>query len=139
MLRFVLLALLFAAATAQQVAPCRCGAFVTTDGGELMLYELPPVEVHSCDQNHPCQNRCFEEFELLSGGGDLDFVTSTNATVGEVLCEAAGVAVDGEYVYAYSELCDGPWEWTGDVTQQPLCCSDAAEYVPCEAGTTLAP
>ncbi|ROT84649.1 hypothetical protein C7M84_022161 [Penaeus vannamei] len=55
MLRFVLLALLFAAATAQQVAPCRCGAFVTTDGGELMLYELPPVEVHSCDQNNPCQ------------------------------------------------------------------------------------
>ncbi|XP_063614885.1 uncharacterized protein LOC134787973 [Penaeus indicus] len=137
MLRFVLLAFLFAAAASQQVAPCRCGAFVTADSGQLMLYELPPVEVHSCDQSHPCQNRCFEEFELLSGGGDLDFVTSTNATVGEVLCEAAGMAVDSEYVYAYSELCDGPWEWTGDVTQQPLCCTDAAEYVPCETGTTM--
>ncbi|XP_042879840.1 uncharacterized protein LOC122258133 [Penaeus japonicus] len=137
MLRFLSLALLIAAATSQQVAPCRCGAFVTTNSSEVMLYELPPIEVHSCDQSHPCQNRCFEEFEVLSGGGDLDFVTSTNSSVGQVLCDAAGTAVDKQYVYAYSELCDGPWEWTGDVTLQPLCCSDEAEYFPCEVEELL--
>ncbi|XP_042879843.1 uncharacterized protein LOC122258136 [Penaeus japonicus] len=131
MFRFVLLALLSATATAQLAAPCRCGAFVTLDASEVMLYELPPVEVNSCDQNKACQNRCFLEFEQLSGGGDLDFVTSTNSSVGQVLCDAAGTAVETKFVYAYSEICDGPWEWTGDQTEQPLCCSSDLVYSPC--------
>ncbi|XP_037782777.1 uncharacterized protein LOC119579114 [Penaeus monodon] len=131
MLRCLLFAFLFAAATSQQVAPCRCGAFISGDAGDTLLYELPPIEVHSCDQSHPCQNRCIQEFELMSGGGDLDFVTSTNATVGEILCDGAGTAVASQNVDAFYELCDGPWEVTGITSQQPLCCTDAAEYVPC--------
>ncbi|MFM9394546.1 hypothetical protein, partial [Bacillus velezensis] len=132
MFRLLVLALVVAVAAAQDPANCRCGAFITLDGGEKLLYELPALDMGGCDQNHKCQNRCFKEFEELSGGGDLNFITSDGVTpVGQILCTAVGEPVQNEYVYAYSEICDGPWEWTGDQTMQPLCCSQDQQYQPC--------
>ncbi|ROT84648.1 hypothetical protein C7M84_022160 [Penaeus vannamei] len=120
------------AAAAQDPANCRCGAFITLDSVEKMLYELPPLDMGSCDQHNKCRDRCFKEFEELSGGGDLNYITSDGVTpVGQILCTASGKPVHNEYVYAYSELCDGPWEWTGDQTMQPLCCNKDHEYHPC--------
>merc|ERR1711915_310110 len=130
MLRFFVFTLVVAGALAQ--APCKCGGFVSTDEGEIMLYELPPIDMTDCTHDNQCSKRCYDEFAALSGGGDLNAITSDGVTtVGQLLCTAAGTPIDNQFVYAYYNLCDTNWQWTGDTTLQPLCCDDSGAYFEC--------
>merc|ERR1712198_41447 len=131
MFRYLVLALLLAVATAQHKASCRCGAFITTDTGDRLLYELPAIDVNSCDQHDACKKRCTKEYDTMSGGGDLDFVTEDGETVGQALCTEIGHHIRNEHVYAFYEICNGPWEFTGEQTQQKLCCDDHHKYHAC--------
>ncbi|KAK7076317.1 hypothetical protein SK128_011031, partial [Halocaridina rubra] len=131
MLRYLICALLLAAGAYAQ-APCKCGATVASDSGDIVLYELPPVEIESCDAADICSLACYESFDAISGGGDLNFITSDGVTtVGQYLCNLAATVIDSQFAYANYDLCDSGWILTGDQTMQPLCCDDQGTYFEC--------
>ncbi|KAG7172402.1 uncharacterized protein LOC121861894 [Homarus americanus] len=126
----LLLGLLVASATAKE--PCHCSAFITVRGGEMEVHKLPTSTVHTCEEHEQCKHHCYNEFSELSGHGNLDHISSDGVTtVGQVLCYTLRFPVSGEYVFAYSRVCEGPWEWTEGQSQQRLCCDLNQVYTSC--------
>ncbi|KAK7067185.1 hypothetical protein SK128_004026 [Halocaridina rubra] len=131
MLRYLVLATLAVGAYAQ--APCSCSAMVTAEIGELILYEVPPVDVQDCNADTECQKTCYNEFDAQTNGGDLNSISSDGTTtVGQSFCNTVqGNIIDRKYVYAYSNLCNTYWQFTGDQSIQPLCCGQSGNYYEC--------
>ncbi|XP_064096410.1 uncharacterized protein LOC135208217 [Macrobrachium nipponense] len=129
-LAFVLLALV-AAVCGQQEPWCRCGAFITFDDDEAMVYEMPEVTIDSCENHKQCKNSCTKEMNNYSHYGDLWAMTPLNKTVGQAICETlTGLSYDfvhNHYVYGYYEVCGGPWEYTGIASKGMLCCNDGLQ------------
>ncbi|XP_068208604.1 uncharacterized protein [Palaemon carinicauda] len=138
MICYLALALMVAMATAQHDMPCECAVFIDIDGQEVLVTDLPTLYVNYCDQHGPCDNHCSAEFDILTYGGDLNFVTEYG-TVGQILCSLVGLPVENEFVHVYSNLCNTTWEDTGDTTFQPLCCDSDVSYYECVVETTLEP
>ncbi|XP_076056409.1 uncharacterized protein LOC143034352 [Oratosquilla oratoria] len=124
----VLFVLLFAAG-AQGFSNCRCGLFTNKSFGESMLYEMPGIDVGSCESHFQCKTLCENEFNQLTNDGDLYTIMNDGITsIGQFLCQEYGRDLDNQYVYNYYELCSGPWEYTEQRSQQPLCCRNGEEY-----------
>ncbi|XP_076056395.1 uncharacterized protein LOC143034343 isoform X2 [Oratosquilla oratoria] len=124
--------LLACAALAQGFSKCRCGLFTNQSFGEFMLYEMPGIDVGSCDAHFQCKTLCEKEFRELTNNGDIYTVMEDGiTTIGQFLCqELYEGKIDNEYVYNYYELCSGPWEFTEQQSQETLCCRNWEQY-PC--------
>ncbi|XP_066971877.1 uncharacterized protein [Macrobrachium rosenbergii] len=127
-LALVLLALVVAV-SAQKEPWCRCGAFITYDDDEAMVYEAPEITIDSCqDDAKECKTSCVTELKQLSNDGDMWYKLPSNKTVGQYICETlTGLHYDfvhNHIVYGYYEVCGGPWEYTGVASQGMLCCDD---------------
>ncbi|XP_068234030.1 uncharacterized protein [Palaemon carinicauda] len=124
----VLLALVAAACAAQNEAWCRCGAFLTYNDAQSLVYELPEIHIDSCDQHSKCKNECIKAMDEFSHYGDLWAMTPEGKTVGQLICESlTGIdwtGVHNHRVYNYYEVCGGPWEYTGQASPDMLCCHD---------------
>lgn len=49
----------------EEPAYCRCASFVSSRHNEIMVLELPAVDVTSCDAHNQCKNRCTTEVSSL--------------------------------------------------------------------------
>ncbi|XP_068234452.1 uncharacterized protein [Palaemon carinicauda] len=127
-LAIVLLALVAAVSAQQNEAWCRCGAFITSDDVETMVYEFPEIPLTSCEEHNKCKNKCVTEINEFSHYGDMWEITPEGKTVGQFICETlTGLSYDfvhNHYVYGYYEVCGGPWEYTGQASTNMLCCDD---------------
>ncbi|XP_076029622.1 uncharacterized protein LOC143020038 isoform X2 [Oratosquilla oratoria] len=130
-MRSSLAVLLLLVASARGFYNCRCGAFTTSSIGEIIIYELPGIDIGSCDAHVQCKSRCEKEFNDMSSNGDLNHMVDAFTSVGQYLCQQVDHPVHNEYVYAYFELCNGPWEYTGSRTMQMLCCNSSGEHYQC--------
>ncbi|XP_071537575.1 uncharacterized protein [Panulirus ornatus] len=123
-------------ARAQTDGPeCKCGMFLTYWHDEILVHTLPPFDIDDCKDFEQCKQRCAEEFDQLTGGGDLDFQLEGGYTVGQELCLTVLTTQDiseinYETVYGYARQCNGPWDYTGVKTFNQLCCVDG-RYVHC--------
>ncbi|XP_076056400.1 uncharacterized protein LOC143034346 isoform X2 [Oratosquilla oratoria] len=127
----MLLFVLAFASLAQGFSKCRCGLFTNRSFGESMLYELPGIDVGSCDAHFQCKTMCEKEFRDMTNNGDLYTMMSDGITsFGQFLCDKYGRDLDNEYVYNYYELCSGPWEYAEQKSEQTLCCR-RGEHRPC--------
>nr|XP_027227466.1 uncharacterized protein LOC113819428 [Penaeus vannamei] len=116
------LAVLGVAYVSAQTEPwCRCALFVSGGHAEYMVSELPEVEINDCESHDQCKYRCRREFNDMTNEMDL-WSTVNNATVGSYLCQNLEHSIHNKYVYGYYEMCGGPWEYSGLVSQQMLCC-----------------
>ncbi|KAK7065715.1 hypothetical protein SK128_007639 [Halocaridina rubra] len=131
MLRYLILAILAVGTYAQ--APCSCSAMVTAETGELILYEMPPVDLQDCNADNECRKLCSDEFDVQTNGGDLNSISSDGTTsVGQSFCNTAqGNIIDTKFVYAYYNLCNTNWQYTNDQSIQPLCCEHNGNYYEC--------
>ncbi|CAL4128111.1 unnamed protein product [Meganyctiphanes norvegica] len=122
--------LLLVAAGWAEGATCNCGAFLTTEFGDILIVSLPTTDVDSCDNPQKCIKNCQNELE----GGDLFAISSDGErTNGQVACDAWQKPIHNQYIYGYYELCGGPWEYTGEHSQQMLCCDDNGQHQYCVA------
>ncbi|XP_068234453.1 uncharacterized protein [Palaemon carinicauda] len=130
-LAVVFIALVAAARAQQNEAWCRCAAFITNDDDETMVYEYPEIPIDSCEDHKKCKNKCITEFNEYSGYGDMWAMTDGGITVGQSICDTlTGLHhpyVHNHYVYAYYEVCGGPWEYTGLSSTGMLCCNDGVQ------------
>ncbi|KAK7072596.1 hypothetical protein SK128_003032 [Halocaridina rubra] len=109
----------------QESAYCRCALFVSSRHTEIMVYELAPVNIDTCESHNQCQNRCATE--ISQDTNDLDLWSMWgNDTVGQAFCTELYshffFYIHNSYIHGYYEMCGGPWEYTGQDSQQPLCC-----------------
>ncbi|KAK7073994.1 hypothetical protein SK128_009675 [Halocaridina rubra] len=109
----------------QEPGTCRCALFVSSRNAEIMVYELPPVNINDCESHNQCQNRCIKE--IGEDTNDLDLWSMMgNDTVGQAFCTELYshffYFIHNSYIHGYYEMCGGPWEYTGQDSQQPLCC-----------------
>ncbi|XP_076056410.1 uncharacterized protein LOC143034353 [Oratosquilla oratoria] len=105
---------------------CRCGLFTTGNSGEYLKLELPGIDVASCNHERTCEGRCIDEFDILVVGGNL-YAPSGNSTVGQKICDANAGShwhIHREMIYLYSEICSGPWRYSGKHSMQLLCCDE---------------
>ncbi|XP_076056199.1 uncharacterized protein LOC143034137 [Oratosquilla oratoria] len=113
-------------------ADCHCGLFLSSEDGEKLLLNLPPFEVPHCDNHNICKMRCTEEYDNLTGSGDLNFVMTNGLTVAETICqEHPDLTIKGENVYVYHAMleCDMPWMYNGEEFSEPLCCNAGTSCV----------
>ncbi|XP_027227464.1 uncharacterized protein [Penaeus vannamei] len=105
---------------------CRCAMFVSSSNAEIMVYELPQVNITDCNSHNQCKNRCTNEFNEMTNNMDL-WSTVDGDTVGHYICQNLYsnfiFFIHNSYVHAYYEMCGGPWEYTGLDSQQMLCCN----------------
>ncbi|CAL4166409.1 unnamed protein product [Meganyctiphanes norvegica] len=125
------LLLLATAGWASGTGVCNCGAFMTTDIGDILIVELPALEAKNCDDHKGCSRACVEE---VGSGGDLFAMAAdgTDRTNGQALCDEMGKPIDNKLIYGYYELCGGPWEYTGVSSEQALCCDDNGQHQYCQ-------
>ncbi|MPC07542.1 putative D-tyrosyl-tRNA(Tyr) deacylase 2 [Portunus trituberculatus] len=71
--------------SAQEPAWCRCAAFVSSRHMEIMVLELPEVDVTSCQNTNQCRNRCVNEINTMTNEMDL-WSTVDGDTVGQYFC-----------------------------------------------------
>ncbi|XP_076056408.1 uncharacterized protein LOC143034351 [Oratosquilla oratoria] len=121
----------FAAFASAGLHLCRCGLFTTGFHGEYIAYELPGIDVPNCHYKHTCEGRCIDEFKELAAGGNL-YAASGDTTVGQVICSNHHHSIDNEMVYLYSEICNGPWRYTGEHSMQKLCCDKDHQHYMCD-------
>ncbi|XP_076056407.1 uncharacterized protein LOC143034350 [Oratosquilla oratoria] len=109
---------------------CRCGLFTTGQHGEYIVTELPGIDVPSCEYKHTCEGRCIDEYKNLTSKGNLYATSPTGTgTVGQLLCDHIPYPIDQSLLYLYSEICNGPWRYSGEHTMQMLCCDkDGNQY-----------
>ncbi|XP_076056398.1 uncharacterized protein LOC143034345 [Oratosquilla oratoria] len=118
-------------AFAQGFSKCRCGLFTNRSFGESLVYELPGIDVGSCESHFQCKTLCQNEFRDMTNNGDMYHMLDDGITsIGQFLCEKYGRNLENEYIYNYYELCNGPWEYAEQHSMQPLCCYKGTEY-PC--------
>merc|ERR1712198_555331 len=107
---------------------CQCGAFVTVPQGEYLVHGLEPINIGSCDEATKCAAHCALEWRNVSDNGDLDHVMDNGDTVGKEACRAMNEHghpnLGPHYVFAYYNVCGGPWVFDGEVSQQELCCRE---------------
>ncbi|XP_027227470.2 uncharacterized protein [Penaeus vannamei] len=112
--------------SSQTEAWCRCAMFVSSNSAEIMVYELPEVNITDCNSHNQCKNRCTNEFNVMTNNMDL-WSTVDGETVGHYICQDLYsnfiFFIHNSYVHAYYEMCGGPWEYTGLDSQQMLCCN----------------
>ncbi|XP_042863733.1 uncharacterized protein LOC122248018 isoform X2 [Penaeus japonicus] len=122
-----LTALVAVASVSSEEAWCRCGLFVSSPNAEIMVYELPEVDVTSCDNHNQCKNRCIKEFNEMTNDMDLWSTVDGGDTIGQYICQNLYhnflIFIHNSYVHAYYEMCGGPWEYAGLDSQQMLCCN----------------
>ncbi|CAL4113365.1 unnamed protein product [Meganyctiphanes norvegica] len=126
-----MLLLAAAAGWAEGAASCRCGAFITTEEGDILIYALPTTDVETCDDVNECSRACVEE---VGDGGDLFGISSDGErTNGQVLCDELAKPIENQYIYGYYEICGGPWEYTDVHSGDMLCCDDSGQQQVCIA------
>ncbi|XP_076056197.1 uncharacterized protein LOC143034135 [Oratosquilla oratoria] len=110
---------------------CRCGLFTTGQTTAYIVYELPGIDVPNCDYVWTCKGRCIDEFNEMAAGGNLYATHPTgNGTIGQALCDTIPWPIDQSTIYLYSEICNGPWRYTGEHSMQMLCCDkDGQQYI----------
>ncbi|XP_042223222.1 uncharacterized protein LOC121867371 [Homarus americanus] len=98
---------------------------VSSRDTEMMVLELPAVNITDCQSHNQCQNRCTKEISDMTNNMDL-WSTMGDDTVGQDFCTELYshffFFVHNSYVHGYYEMCGGPWEYTGLDSQQMLCC-----------------
>ncbi|XP_071533759.1 uncharacterized protein [Panulirus ornatus] len=112
---------------------CRCAMFVSSRHSEIMVFQLPEVNVTDCNDHSGCQNRCTKEISEMTNNLDL-WSTVDGETVGSYICKKLYsyffFFMHNSQVHGYYQLCGGPWEYTGLDSQQMLCCN-LGEHVHC--------
>merc|ERR1712212_860593 len=113
---------------AQTEAWCRCSLFVSSENAEIMVYELPEVAIDSCEDHNQCKKRCTNEVNTMTNNMDLwSTFNGGDETVGQVICQNLNdnfiFFIHNTKVHANYELCGGACEFTGQDSQQMLCCS----------------
>merc|ERR1719187_360382 len=125
---------LVAAVSAQDDGPeCDCGMFITSWGDEIEVHRLPPFDIDDCDKFNLCKKKCAGEFDLLTGGGNLNHMLENGYTVGQHICldtytEQGIERIEDETVWGYARQCNGPWDWDGEFSLQRLCCHRGIHY-----------
>ncbi|XP_063591239.1 uncharacterized protein LOC134768363 [Penaeus indicus] len=136
---FVAVLSLAALTWAQDKPECLCGAFISTANAEYEVHRLPPIDTNDCDDEKLCAVVCAAEWDKFTANGDLDHVMENGVTVGQEACRA--MAAHGHPnlgphdVYAYYNICHGPWIFDGETSQQPLCCVDGTYPGNCDSFT----
>merc|ERR1712168_56812 len=124
----VVLALAALACAQDEKRQCHCGAFVSMNNMELEVHRLPPIHVEDCDAAKECGKMCALEWIKFTDDGNLNHELENGLTVGGEMCRAMKnhdhPNLAPHSVYAYSMLCQGPWIFDGEVSQQMLCCKD---------------
>ncbi|KAK7078601.1 hypothetical protein SK128_012098 [Halocaridina rubra] len=113
---------------------CHCGMFISTGSAELIVHRLPPTTVENCEieSNGPCALFCLLEWErIFSNGGLLMVNPETGDTLGQESCRniAADYGMNNLQptpVHNNYQVCEGPWIWDGEVSQDNLCCVDGS-------------
>ncbi|KAK4317354.1 hypothetical protein Pmani_011562 [Petrolisthes manimaculis] len=130
---FVLVACLAALAFVRgegEPSYCRCANFVSSRHSEIMVLELPSVDVADCNAHNQCKNRCTTEIGEMTNDMDL-WSTVDDVNVGQYFCtqlyDNFFFWIHNSYIHGYYELCGGPWEYTGQDSQQMLCCSGGTQ------------
>ncbi|XP_037780581.1 uncharacterized protein LOC119576981 [Penaeus monodon] len=100
---------------------------------EIMVYELPEVNITDCNSHNQCKNRCTNEgyvtlFQFNEMTNNMDLWSTVNGeTVGHYICQNLYgnfiFFIHNSYVHAYYEMCGGPWEYANLDSQQMLCCN----------------
>ncbi|KAK8726982.1 hypothetical protein OTU49_009861, partial [Cherax quadricarinatus] len=140
-MKFLLILLPFLALTWAQPPPepeCHCGGFVDVFEGELEVIPFPPEPVETCESGEEeCAAFCEEEWNEITGNGDLDTEFEDGVTLGQHICQHLTSEGHENYgpgeVFLYYRLCEGPWQYDGVQTTTLLCCN-LGDYVPCEEG-----
>ncbi|XP_071533760.1 uncharacterized protein [Panulirus ornatus] len=129
-MKYLLLALVTLAlvglSTQAEPGWCRCAAFVSSRHTELMVLELPEVNITDCQNHNQCRNRCTKEINEMTNDMDLWSLVE-GETVGQYFCQELYshffFFIHNSYIHGYYEICGGPWEYTGIDSQQMLCCN----------------
>ncbi|XP_076056190.1 uncharacterized protein LOC143034131 isoform X2 [Oratosquilla oratoria] len=127
---FLLVLSLASVAVEAKMFLCRCGLFTTGGHGEYLVFELPGIDVPSCSYRHTCEGRCIDEFKDMFASGNL-YAPAGGATIGQVLCDNISWPIDQSTIYLYSEICNGPWRYSGKHSMQMLCCDKDGKQYPC--------
>merc|ERR1712002_186911 len=118
---------LFAATFANgQTEPwCRCALFVSSPFSEIMAYQLPELPIDTCDSRETCKKLCSDEIDTMTNGIDL-WSEVNGQTVGQYICEELNkhffFIIHNSKIHGYFELCGGAFEFTGQDSQDMLCC-----------------
>ncbi|KAG7161611.1 uncharacterized protein LOC121874829 [Homarus americanus] len=122
---FLVLLSLCALAWGQEEHLCGCGAFANTPEGEIMIDELPPIEIANCEEGNRCQLVCSEEWLKYTNDGDLNLLVG-NITLGQEMCDGLERLGFNDFapqeITLYYNVCEGPWETNGLATDDDLCC-----------------
>ncbi|XP_069957524.1 uncharacterized protein [Cherax quadricarinatus] len=139
-MKFLLILLPFLALTwAQDEPACFCGGFVNEFDGEIDVLPFPPETVEDCEATEECAAYCEEQWDALTGEGDLNTVLENGETLGEAICQQ--LAREGHEnfgpaeVFLYYRVCEGPWQYDGVQTTTLLCCT-RGEFHECEGPPT---
>ncbi|XP_042861033.1 uncharacterized protein LOC122246502 [Penaeus japonicus] len=138
-MKLLVLLSLAAFAWAQDRPECMCGAFISTNNAEYEIHRLPPIDTDNCQEEKKCAILCAAEWVRLTDDGNLDYVMDNGVTVGQESCRA--MAAHGHPnlpphdVYAYYNICHGPWMFDGKTSQQQLCCVDGTYPGDCDSFT----
>ncbi|XP_069957504.1 uncharacterized protein [Cherax quadricarinatus] len=134
-MKFLLILLPFLALTWAQQQECQCGGFVSEPNGEIEVVPFPPEPVENCEASEECAAFCEEEWNAITGNGDLDTVLENGETLGQSICQELAHQGHNNFgpaeVYLYYRVCEGPWQYDGVQTTALLCCT-GGQYHACD-------
>merc|ERR1719402_1272633 len=106
---------------------CHCGVEISAQTGLLVIYQMMPFQMDSCDieNQQTCTDLCAQEWSDLCPGGELLTELDNGYNCGQEICTGAinvfHPVVDNKKGFIVSQLCEGTWEDTGLTTKQNIC------------------